>query len=194
MGSESNDLFKYLHKHMNKKLWAVDADLELIEKEPVPFVVARFDLKMKHSDPLTFSEAISYGYLIGLPEPNQVPVYIITPTCEFTPETPKEQHSFKIEKIMGTHFLKPAFRKIVLCENLSWTDLEQWEIGLRAYRKRYITQWMQEHPRSDWPTWMQGKSCEDRVDTSPNLVTGSAVKGVDHGNDHRKLQATHRSI
>lgn len=194
MGSESNDLFKFLHKGMNKKLWAVDADLELIEKEPVPFVVARLDLKMKHSDPLTFTEAISYGYLIGLPEPNQIPVYIITPTCEFTQDIPKEQHSLRVEKITGAHFLQPSFRKTVFCENLTWKEFEQWEIDLRAYRKKYMSQWMRDHPRSEWPIWMQVKPCENRVDVSPNMRIGSAINKGNHGDNYSKFQATHRSI
>lgn len=150
-GSKSRDVFKWLRKQMlDKNSWALDVDLELVEKEPKPFIVARLDFKVGN-DGISFSEAIAYSTLIGLPHPHRIPVYIIYADHLFKSHAENELLSPKDRKILAKNFHRftvkelisadyrpnpPKTKEIIVLENATWEDLGKWETQLRNNRKQ----------------------------------------------------------
>lgn len=150
-GSKSRDVFKWLRKQMlDKNSWALDVDLELVEKEPKPFIVARLDFKVGN-DGISFSEAIAYSTLIGLPHPHRIPVYIIYADHLFKSHaeneslSPKDRkllaknlHRFTVKELISADYRPnpPKTKEIIVLENATWEDLDKWETQLRNNRKQ----------------------------------------------------------
>jgi hypothetical protein len=150
-GSKSRDVFKWLHKQLlDAKSWALDVDLELVEKEPRPFIVARFDVKVGN-DEISFSEAIAYSTLIGMPHPHRIPVYIVYADHLFkshaeneslSPEDrkhlAKKHHRFTVKELISADYRPnpPKTKEIVVLENATWEDFGKWETQLRNNRKQ----------------------------------------------------------
>jgi hypothetical protein len=136
-GSESRDQFKQLHKtELYSNFYATDIDLGLVEKHPVPFIVACCDFK-RHGDLITFAEVIAYNQLVNAPPPWRIPVYIIEATTSFVNEE-SEYHKFNIyEYIQGDPYPDPpVVTKRLLKESLSWDELKEWEWTLRMTRRK----------------------------------------------------------
>jgi hypothetical protein len=150
-GSKSRDKFKVMHKHiMSKDCWALNSDLELVEKKPRPFIVARLDFKLK-GDTISFTEAISYSQFINMPPEHRIPVYIIEANREFRDFEnddadvdellrQKDKHRFTIYKLLKADYVPnpPVTETKVMKENITWEELAEWERGLRAYRRKEI--------------------------------------------------------
>lgn len=138
-GSESRDLFKYLHKNLlNSRFFALDSDLELIEKNPIQFIVARLDFKLE-GDIISFSEAIAYNQLVKMPEPYKIPIYIIEAKKPFT-EKDVKNHRFNIYEYVNADWRPnpPRVEKRLISANLGWDELGTWEAQLRNDRKQSI--------------------------------------------------------
>lgn len=152
-GSKSRDKFKVMHKHiMSKDCWALNSDLELVEKKPRPFIVARLDFKLK-GDTISFTEAISYSQFINMPPEHRIPVYIIEANREFRDHEnddadvdellkQKDKHRFTIYKLLKADYVPnpPTTETKVMKENITWEELAEWERGLREYRRKEIAQ------------------------------------------------------
>lgn len=140
-GSEARDHFKMLHKRMmSKDCWALDVDLELVEKRPVPFVVARLDYKGANEGMgITFTEALAYQSVVGLPDPLRIPVYIIE-GYRFSPDTDEREHRFNVYELLSADYRPnpPTWEKKLVLRNATWAELAVWENELRALRKRQI--------------------------------------------------------
>jgi|GEM_PF-3826200 len=137
-GSESRDLFKYLHKTLLPgQFYALDSDFELVEKYPIPFIVARLDFKLK-GDIISFSEAIAYNQLVVIPEPYRIPVYIIEAYHPFIGVDSCE-HRFAIYRYEYADWRPdpPAVRKKLLLEDLTWGQLDEWENALRESQRLF---------------------------------------------------------
>lgn len=150
IGSCIGDRFKRLHKkHLPGNCYALDVDLELIEKEPFPFVVARIDFK-RWDDKITFTEALSYNLMANLyAEPYSVPVYIVRTDGNLLDSD--DDHRFSIYRVDGADFRpNPPIPKLKLMkDNLSWSEYSEWEKGLREHRKGIMREFMtqnQSHP------------------------------------------------
>jgi hypothetical protein len=142
-GSDSRDLFKYLHKNLlSEKFYALDSDLELIEKEPVPFIVARLDFKLQ-GDLVSFTEAIAYNWLVEVPQPYRIPVYLIVAERLFQYRKP-EDHRFTIYEFKHADWRRdpPFVEKNLLLENITWQELGLWEAQLRKLRKEEISSFL----------------------------------------------------
>jgi len=136
-GSETRDLFKYLHKSLlPSKFYALNSDLELVEKYPVPFIVARLDFKLE-GDTISFSEAIAYNQLVGMPEPYRIPVYIIEAKRPFIGIS-KEMHRFNVYEYEYADWRPdpPKVRKRIILANATWAELGAWENSLRDARRQ----------------------------------------------------------
>ena len=151
LGSKSRDWFKWLHKQLlPKNSWALDIDLELVEKEPMPFIVARLDFKVGN-DRISFSEAIAYSTFIGMPHPYRIPVYIVYANHLFkshaeneslSPEDrillAKKYHRFTVKKLISADYRPdpPKTEEIVVLENATWEEFSKWQTQLRNNRKQ----------------------------------------------------------
>jgi hypothetical protein len=136
-GSESRDYFKWLHKNLlSHNFYALDSDLELIEKVPVPFVVARLDFKLEE-DPITFTEAIAYNQLVNAPEPWCIPVYVVEAGRPFV-GTAAENHRFTIYRFVQADWRPepPVVERELIAQGLTWQGLGAWEDGLRQRRRK----------------------------------------------------------
>ena len=136
-GSESRDLFKYLHKNLlSSKFYALNSDLELVEKYPIPFIVARLDFKLE-GDTISFSEAIAYNQLAGMPEPYRIPVYIIEAKRPFV-GADIEMHRFDVYEYEYADWRPdpPRVKRKLLCQNMTWKELGLWENQLRNIRRQ----------------------------------------------------------
>jgi hypothetical protein len=152
-GSKSRDKFKVMHKHiMSKDCWALNSDLELVEKKPRPFIVARLDFKLD-GDSISFTEAISYSQFINMPPEHRIPVYIIEANREFRDYENddadvgellkhKDKHRFTIKKLLKADYVPdpPVTETKVMKENITWEELAAWEVGLRAHRRKEIAE------------------------------------------------------
>ena len=141
-GSESRDKFKWLHKQvMSRQCYALNSDLELVEKFPRPFIAARLDFKLEN-DSISFTEAISYSQLINLPPEYRIPVYIIEANMAFKHSDNKDEHRFTIRKLLSADYRPnpPTTETKVMKENITWEELAEWEEGLRAYRRKEIAE------------------------------------------------------
>jgi hypothetical protein len=149
-GSPSRDRFKLLHKQLLPgNCWALDSDLELVEKRPIPFVVARLDFKMGQ-DSISFTEAIAYQHYLSAPMPYKVPVYIIEANPIFKDENsdPKD-HLFAVIEVTALNYRPdpPTYDRRVVIENATWQDLADWEAKLRNERQRQIALYLQSKVR-----------------------------------------------
>lgn len=137
-GSPSRDKFKWLHKQlMPASCWALDSDLELIEKSPFPFIVARIDFKL-FGDGISFTEAISYHQLITQPPPYTIPVYVIVADRNFKiDEVQHTSHRFDVWKMTSANYRPdpPIWTGDKVLEQASWDELKEWELELRKQRQ-----------------------------------------------------------
>lgn len=137
-GSASRDKFKYLHKQMlPKEAYALDVDLELVSKYPVPFIVARLDFKMPN-DKVTFAEAIAYQNSLNLPVPHAVPVYFVEALRDFKDDdTDADRHRFTIYRLISADYrpFPPDIKTELVASNLTWDEFGKWEMGLRVSRQ-----------------------------------------------------------
>jgi hypothetical protein len=142
-GSPARDHFKFMHKQkMNKDNWALDVDLELVEKHPFPFIVARLDYKQSSERlNITFTEALSYQYIAGVPTPLRIPVFIVEGYF-FSPETDDKDHRFNVYELLSADYRPnpPTWKKQCVLSNATWEELAQWEKELRVQRKLEIAQ------------------------------------------------------
>lgn len=144
-GSPSRDKFKWLHKQMlPTTAYALDADLELVSKKPMPFIVALLDFKVT-GDSVSFTEAIAYKARISSPLPYYVPVYIIEASPIFRNEdaTPA-MHRFTVYQLVDADYRPnpPTAELKLIAKDLTWEGLSGWEMTLRANREEEIRQWM----------------------------------------------------
>ena len=143
-GSPSRDRFKQLHKELfSVSSWACDADLELVEKKPIPFIVARLDFKLC-TDSVSFSEAIAYQHLLSAPLPWFVPVYVIEAALNFKDEDSlPEEHLFNVYQVLDLDYEPdpPTYTKNYELKNATWKDLQSWEWQLRFTRQRQMATW-----------------------------------------------------
>lgn len=146
-GSESRDRFKYLHKHMlGKDAWALDSDLELVEKSPRPFIVARLDFKMPN-DGISFTEAIAYQTMLDV----GIPVYLIEAHSEFRdPESDPATHRFDIYRLDAADSRPnpPTHHGEYILHDATWDGLAVWEKALRRARQKEFAEELQRRLRS----------------------------------------------
>lgn len=136
-GSSSRDTFKYLHKtELPGSFYALDADLELVAKKPVPHIVARLDFKLE-GDTISFTEVIAYNYFIQMNPP--IPVYIIEAVGPFEEALPKD-HRFRICRYNGGDYRPtPPTWDMECSRNLyGWEGLGAWERELRRRRRKQV--------------------------------------------------------
>jgi len=137
-GSASRDKFKHLHKQMlPDKAYALDVDLELVSKYPVPFIVARIDFKMP-SDKVTFAEALSYQEALDRPAPHAIPIYFVEGSWNFkNDEVGTEEHRFAIYRLVSADYrpFPPVIKTELVASNLTWEEFSKWEMGLRVSRE-----------------------------------------------------------
>ncbi len=134
-GSETRDYFKLLHKkELSSAFYALDSDLELVEKKPQPFIVARVDFKLKN-DSISFAEVIAYNQLVEMPEPWKVPVYIIEALPPFVGVEPTE-HRFTVYRYVHGDWRPdpPSVKLELVGKDLTWEGLGAWEKELRKQR------------------------------------------------------------
>ena len=144
-GSKSRDHFKYLHKHMlGKDAWALDSDLELVEKSPLPFIVARLDFKMPH-DRISFTEAIAYQTILKF----GIPVYFIEAHSGFLESEPSA-HRFDIYRLDSTDYRPkiPTRQGEYILRDATWDGLAVWEKALRRARQKEFAEELQRRLRS----------------------------------------------
>lgn len=131
-GSPSRDRFKSLHKtQLNRKFFALNSDLELIQKWPIARIIARLDFKTL-GDNVTFTEGIAYNHLVALTD---IPVYLVEArhsSREFC-QLPPEDHRFNIYRYVWADWKPnpPEVEKEVLQKNLIWSEFEGWEDSIR---------------------------------------------------------------
>ena len=157
-GSPSRDKFKLLHKQqLSGYFYALDSDLELVEKFPYPFVVARLDFKWGN-DTVGFTEAIAYQQYIKTPAPYNIPVFLVYASDNFMDdEIGPEHHRFNIYQLLNANYSPdPPHVELYLCrEDLSWDGLGQWEKNLRISRKDQIDRYISNnnitwHDTQEW--------------------------------------------
>jgi hypothetical protein len=139
-GSPSRDKFKQLHKKMlAQSFWALDCDLELVEKYPEPCVMARLDFKMPNDD-VGFTEGIAYNWYVNLPPPFRVPVFIIE--AHHFDEEDTNKHRFTVKRYIQADWRpKDVLAELeTVAENLTWHGLGEWEGNLRQAAKNERTQ------------------------------------------------------
>lgn len=147
MGSRSRDQFKFLHKRLlSNKFYALNSDLELIEKYPKPFIVARLDFKVK-PDTISFTEAVAYNQLVNMPMPYRIPVFIIEAESNFTCEENDRKtifelhntHQFTIYRYIQADWKPepPTVEKEQIYFG-GWEILEWFEQKLREHRREQI--------------------------------------------------------
>lgn len=123
-GSEKRDMFKRMHKELDRWFYATDADFCLVSKSP-PGTVAYLDYKGS-GEGVTFAECIQYNEWI-----KQTPVFIVEGA---NPET----GPFVIRRYLGANW-RPNPPEINYGEEVfaaDWTALGNWERELRQkYRQ-----------------------------------------------------------
>jgi len=124
-GSKKRDVFKRMHKQLDKSFYACDADFCLISKHP-PGTVAYLDYKASY-DTVTFSEAIQYNEWV-----KSAPVYIVIGD---NPET----GPFVIRRYLGANW-KPDPPQVDYDDEevmvKDWHELGEWERLLREEYSR----------------------------------------------------------
>lgn len=146
-GSPTRDRFKTLHKRMMPaEMWALDNDLELVEKKPIPFIVARLDFKLC-TDTISFSEAIAYQQLISTPMPYRIPVFIIRSASNFKDEDSEpSEHLFDVFELTSLNYRPdpPTWEGKQVVKNATWQDLMVWERKLRSSRKMEVHEYLKD--------------------------------------------------
>ena len=125
-GSPSRDEFKYLHKSLDRKLYACDFDFVLVEKCPAPGIVAVLDYKTPNDKIDVFTEAIAYGDLIRL----GIPSYIV--------QGHAESGVFHIQEVVWTEHKAPTVSVKSTKWTDSWCEYEKWEQSIRSEYKMKI--------------------------------------------------------
>lgn len=137
-GSTLCDHFKYLHKNqLPSHCYALTVDLELVEKNPFPFVVAR--VNFTNTFGLTFTQALAAQLFNDLPIPFRIPSYQVIAE-NFLLDTPTEEHRFSVYQIREADYKPnpPTYKMDRVFRNGNWDDLETWELELRERRKRAV--------------------------------------------------------
>lgn len=125
IGSPSRDEFKRRHKDLSPQFWAMDLDFCLIDKTPIPDIVAAIDYK-QGGDSVTFSEVIAYNALLR----RGIDVFIVTGDAT--------NGIFLIEKWFGGHHSVPRIDKRHVETVQSWDEFAAWESQLRnEFKQRY---------------------------------------------------------
>ena len=132
-GSESRDWFKQLHKQMLPSVcWCCDVDLELVDKEPIPHIIARIEFKCLGDGP-TFTECIAYAeYMVKL-----APVYVIyaqhkvAEFCEMAKNGWTSHHRFIVYRLISTDYRPATWKLERVTDSLDWRGLRRWEMDLR---------------------------------------------------------------
>ena len=126
-GSESRDTFKQLHKELNRRFYASDLDLVLVEKNP-PGQVACIDFKLPY-DHVSFAEVLTYNDQLKI-----APVFII--------ESPDPLAGpFRVLQYLGGdwHPEPPSVKLELVCVCEDWAEFGVWENALRlAYAWCYL--------------------------------------------------------
>jgi hypothetical protein len=117
-------MFKRKHKDLSKNLWALDVDFVLIEKNPVPDIVAILDFKKNSSDTITFSEVIGYNAFLN----RGLSVYIVSGDPDVG--------AFTIFRYEGGNHLKPTFKLHQVHATQNWGEFEAWEKLLRSHKQK----------------------------------------------------------
>jgi hypothetical protein len=120
-GSPSRDTFKRMHKELSKTFWACDLDFVLVDKLPVPDIVAVLDYKQSDDD-ITFSEVIAYNALMG----RGLPVYVVVGDAE--------AGSFIIYHYRGGNHRKPRVDMQEVRRTENWQQFAEWEQSVRQRR------------------------------------------------------------
>lgn len=121
IGSKYLDIFKHKHKKLDRKLYGCDFDYVVVEKEPIPGIVAVYDFKFGR-DNVSFAEVIAYCHNIR----TGVDTFIIHT------ESSDIEGPFFVEKFVGGHHSRPDVRTIPIGTLNTWADIEKWEMNLRA--------------------------------------------------------------
>ena len=124
-GSPSRDTFKRKHKDLSKLFWACDLDFVLIDKSPVPDIVAVLDYKQSDDD-ITFSEVIAYNALMS----RGLPIYIVVGDAE--------SGAFIIYHYRGGNHKKPRCEMAEVCRTINWDEFARWEKSLRERRLKRL--------------------------------------------------------
>lgn len=118
-GSESRDMFKYMHKQTHPDHWACDLDFVLVAKFPTPDVIAVLDYKTPR-DTIGFSEVIAYNAIIK----RGLPVFIVYGDAE--------KGMFSISRYYAGNHQKPTWKLIQVATTASWDEFHKWEANIRA--------------------------------------------------------------
>jgi hypothetical protein len=118
-GSPRRDRFKQRHKLLSKEFYACDLDFVLIQKTPVPDIVAVLDYKANEGERITFAEVIAYCAMIR----RGIPVYVIRGNVD--------TGAFDIEQFVGGHHREPRAEFKHITRVLNWEQFGDWERRLR---------------------------------------------------------------
>jgi len=154
-------LFKALHQQLApSNFYALDGDLILVEKL-IPnsvYVVAHLEFKMG-KESISFAQAICFNQWVSAPLPWRIPVYIIRarepyemPPADATELTEEycervlETHRFDVEEYLHADWSPnpPSVSCRVVAENISWSELIEWERNLRKARRAELAPFIKE--------------------------------------------------
>jgi len=153
-------VFKALHQQLApSKFYALDGDLTLIEKIPpaTVYIVAHLEFKMG-TESISFAQAVCFNQLTSAPLPWRIPVYIIRARKPFEMPMPNAtelsedycEHALKNHRFDVAEFLhadwKPEPPRVstdTIAENISWSELIQWEQQLRKDRRAELAPYIQ---------------------------------------------------
>ena len=123
-GSNSRDIFKRMHKTVNKDFWAIDLDFVLVDKGAGGRIVAILDYKKKR-DRVTFAEVLAYNSLLAI-----APIYVIQ-------GDDPENGPFTVFKYLSGEWRPnpPKVRLEAITELGDWSEFESWEASLRQKGK-----------------------------------------------------------
>jgi len=111
-------------------------------------------LEIKMGDePITFTQAIYFNHLVGLPLPYCIPVYIIRALPPFV-MPPKDmnnltkdycdqaykEHRFSVYRYVSADWRPdpPIVDMVCVLERASWSDIVSWEGELRCQRRKEV--------------------------------------------------------
>lgn len=125
-GSPSRDTFKQKHKQLSNKFYACDIDFVLVQKTPIPDIVAAVDYK-SFGDSVTFSEVVAYNALIY----RGIDVFLVYGDRE-------ANGPFDVYRYIGGHHHAPIARTVLVESKLTWQSLAEWEDSIRGlYAERF---------------------------------------------------------
>ena len=155
-----DSVFKALHQQLApSNFYALDGDLTLIEKIPpaTVYIVAHLEFKMG-TESISFAQAVCFNQLVSAPLPWRIPVYIIRARKPFEMPMPDAtelsedycEHALKNHRFDVAEFLhadwKPKPPRVsiaTIAENISWSELIQWEQQLRKTRQAELAPFIQ---------------------------------------------------